>query len=83
MASRKFNVLLYAFTGEAEILQSGSSGICEQLSGFILCLRLDSVFELIAAIQIYIQNWKTFSMIFTRKRKKIKQRIEHWQTTIS
>ena len=29
MASRKLNVLLYAFTGEAETLQSGSSGICE------------------------------------------------------
>ena len=29
MASRKFNVLLYAFTGKAETLQSGSSGICE------------------------------------------------------
>ena len=28
MASRKFNVLLYALTGEAETLQSGSSGIC-------------------------------------------------------
>ena len=26
MASRKLNVLLNAFTGEAEILQSGSSG---------------------------------------------------------
>ena len=29
MVSRKLNVLLYAFTGEAETLQSGSSGICE------------------------------------------------------
>ena len=29
MASRKLNVLLHAFTGEAETLQSGSSGICK------------------------------------------------------
>ena len=29
MASRKLNVLLSAFTGEAETLQSGSSEICE------------------------------------------------------
>ena len=29
MDSRKSNVLLYAFTGEAETLQSGSSGISE------------------------------------------------------
>ena len=41
MASRKLNVLLYAFTGEAETLQSGSSGICEQSLGFIQCLCLE------------------------------------------
>ena len=35
------------------------------------------MFELVAAIQICIQNWKTFPMIFTRKRNKIKHRIEH------
>ena len=29
MASEKLNVLLYAFTGEAETYQSGSLGICE------------------------------------------------------
>ena len=29
MASRKLNVLLYTLTGEAESLQSGSSGVCE------------------------------------------------------
>ena len=29
MASRKLNVLLYAFTGKAETLHSGYSGICE------------------------------------------------------
>ena len=29
MVLRKFNVLLHAFNGEAETLQSGSSGICE------------------------------------------------------
>ena len=40
MASRKLNVLLYAFTGKAETLQNGSSGICEQSLGFIRCLRL-------------------------------------------
>ena len=32
------------------------------------------MFELVAAIQICIQNWKTFSMIFTRKLNKIKHR---------
>ena len=30
MASRKLNILLYAFTGKAETLQNGLSGICEQ-----------------------------------------------------
>ena len=30
------------------------------------------MFELVAAIQICIQNWKTFFMIFTRKCNKIK-----------
>ena len=30
------------------------------------------MFELVAAIQICIQNWKTLPMIFTRKRNKIK-----------
>ena len=34
MASRKLNVLLYAFTGEAGTLQSGSSGICHLSLGF-------------------------------------------------
>ena len=29
MALRKLNVLLFAFTGEAETSQRGSSGICE------------------------------------------------------
>ena len=29
------------------------------------------MFELVATIQICIQNWKTFLMIFTRKRNKI------------
>ena len=35
------------------------------------------MFELVAAIQICIQNWKTFPMILTRKFSKIKHRIEH------
>ena len=29
MLARKLNVLVSAFTGEAETLQSGSAGICE------------------------------------------------------
>ena len=42
MASKMLNVFLYAFTGKAEILHSGSSiGICEQSLGFIQCLRLE------------------------------------------
>ena len=32
-------------------------------------------FELVAAVQICIQNWKTFPMIFTRKHNKIKHQI--------
>ena len=28
-ASRKLNVLLYTFTGKADTLRNGSSGICE------------------------------------------------------
>ena len=35
------------------------------------------MFELVATIQICVQNWKTFPMIFTRKLNKIKHRIEH------
>ena len=34
-------------------------------------------FELVAAVQICMQNWKTFPMIFTRKDNKIKHGIEH------
>ena len=82
MVSRKLNVLLYAFTGEAETLQSGSSGICPVIAGFYTVVAF-RMFELVAAIQICIQNWKTFPMIFTRKRNKIKHRIEHSQKTIS
>ena len=78
MASRKFNALQYAFTGEAETLQSGSSRICEFYTVFAF-----RMFDLVAAIQICIQNWKTFPMIFTRKLNKIKHRAEHSQNTIS
>ena len=41
------------------------------------------MFELVAAIQICIQTWNTFPMIFTRNLNKIKHRIEHSQNTIS
>ena len=41
MASKKLNVLLHAFPGEAESLQSRSSGICEFSLGFMQCLRLE------------------------------------------
>ena len=55
MASRKLNVLLYAFTGEAETLQSGSSGMCEESLGFIQCLRLECLSKWQPfRIQIYI-----------------------------
>ena len=43
MASQKLNVPLYGFIGKAETFQSGSVGICEYLSGFIQCLRLESL----------------------------------------
>ena len=42
------------------------------------------IFELVAAIQICIQNWKTFPIIFTKKKhNKIKHQIEHSQKTIN
>ena len=41
------------------------------------------MFELVAAIQVCIQNWNTFPMIFTRKLNKINHRIEHSQKIIS
>ena len=41
------------------------------------------MFELVAAIQICIKNWKTFPMIFNRKRNKINHQIDHSQQTIS
>ena len=41
------------------------------------------MFELVATIQICIQNWKTFPVIFTRKLHKIKHRMEHSKKTIS
>ena len=78
MVSRKLNVLPYAFTGEAETLQGGLSGICDLYTVFAF-----RMFELVAVIQICIQNWKTFPMILTRKQNKIKHQIEHSQKPIS
>ena len=76
MASRKLNVLLYAFTGEAE-----TSRVVHQRSGSNRCrVFAFRMFELAADMHIEL---KTFLTIFTRKRNKIKYRIEHSQKIIS
>ena len=41
------------------------------------------MFKLVAAVQICIQNWKTFPVIFTRNFNKIKHLIEHSQSRMN